>query len=72
MVCNDSCTVHRRNDFCADHSRDNSRADTLEKNPVLTLILVTCCVLKVTFKEMTKLSSVFEKMVSPFLFLVRA
>ena len=26
MVCNDSCTVHPRNDFCADHSRDNSRA----------------------------------------------
>ena len=36
MVCNDSCTVHPRNDFCADHSRDNSRADTLETNPVLT------------------------------------
>ena len=26
MVCNDSCTVHPRHDFCADHSRDNSRA----------------------------------------------
>ena len=27
MVCNDSCTVHPRNDFCADHSLDNSRVD---------------------------------------------
>ena len=26
MVCNDSCTVHPRNDFRADHFRDNSRA----------------------------------------------
>ena len=35
---------------------------TLETNPVLSLILETGCVFKVTFKEMTKLSSVFEKM----------
>ena len=34
---------------------------TLETNPVLTLILETGCVLKVTFKEMMKLSSVFER-----------
>ena len=26
MVCNNSFTVHPRTDFCADHSRDNSRA----------------------------------------------
>ena len=26
MVCNGSCDVHPRNDFCADHSRDNSRS----------------------------------------------
>ena len=31
MVDNDSCTVHPRNDFCADHSRDNSRADDFGK-----------------------------------------
>ena len=82
MVCNDSCTVHPRHDFCADHSRDNSRLVFLETNPALTLILATGCELKVTVKEMTKLSSVFEKMmfpfsmskqmVSAFLFLVRA
>ena len=35
---------------------------TLETNPVLMFILVTGCVLKVNFKEITKLSSVFEKM----------
>ena len=38
-----------------------------ETNAVLTLILETGCVLKVTVKEMTKLSSVFEKMMFPFL-----
>ena len=26
MVCNDPCTVHPRNEFCADHFRDTSRA----------------------------------------------
>ena len=29
--------VHPRNDFCADHSRENSCAGTLETNPVLTM-----------------------------------
>ena len=54
-------------DFCADHSRDSSRAgvsrsdsrarDTpLETNPVRMLILETVCVLKLTFNEMMKLS----------------
>ena len=71
MVYNDSCNVHPRNDVCADHSRDNSRAGVSrndsrardsQTSPVLTLILETGCVLKLTSKEMTKLSSVFEKM----------
>ena len=56
------------NDFCAGHSRDSSRAgvsrndsrarDSLKTNLVLTLILEAGCVLKVTFKGVTKLSSV--------------
>ena len=48
MVCNVSYTVHHRNDFCADHSRDNSHAGVsrnesraLETNRVHTLILET-------------------------------
>ena len=80
MVCNDSCTVHPRHDFCADHSRDNSRggvfrnescADDDSRNEFSANVdSRTGCELKVTVKEMTKLSSVFEKMM--FLFLVRA
>ena len=35
---------------------------TLETNPVLKFILETSFVLKVTFKDLSKLSSLFEKM----------
>ena len=62
---------HPRNDFCAGQSRNISRAGvfettlmlvTLETNPVLKFILETSFLSMVTFKEMTKLSSVFKEM----------
>ena len=44
-------------------SRNESRADDDSRNePSTLLFLETVCVLKLTFNEMMKLSSVFEKM----------